>query len=110
MRRTNPSPRTLPRESIPSPSSTAFQREKTTSYRVSPWIQLSSNLSDILKQRTTNEDLKKHAISLMEEAGSFTYTLDVLDKLMADIETRIRNLGGNKVLERKHNFSEILEG
>lgn len=56
---------------------------------------------DILKQRTTNEDLKKHAIALMEESGSFTYTLEVLDKLTTEINTRINELGGNKILERR---------
>eukprot|EP01127_Copromyxa_protea_P003449 TRINITY_DN1326_c0_g1_i1.p1 TRINITY_DN1326_c0_g1~~TRINITY_DN1326_c0_g1_i1.p1 ORF type:complete len:259 (-),score=59.95 TRINITY_DN1326_c0_g1_i1:74-850(-) len=56
-------------------------------------------LGNILKQRTTNDDLKRHAISLMEECGSFKYTLEVMEGLSAEIDAKIKALGGNKVLE-----------
>merc|ERR1712166_112290 len=38
-------------------------------------------LLNILKQRSTDIDLKKYAVHLMEEAGSFVFTLDALKQL-----------------------------
>ncbi|RKP12424.1 isoprenoid synthase domain-containing protein, partial [Piptocephalis cylindrospora] len=44
---------------------------------------------NILKQRTTDFDLKKHAISLLRDSGSFEYTLDYLHKVEADCRSLI---------------------
>jgi len=56
-------------------------------------------LQSILKQRTNDIDLKKHAISLMKEVGSFEYSRKKLDTLKAEIQEEIKILGGNIVLE-----------
>jgi len=53
----------------------------------------------ILKQRTTDDDIKKHAINLMKEVGSFEYTQKVLDGLLVEIKESIKQFGGNKNLE-----------
>jgi len=55
-------------------------------------------LQNILRQRTTDIDLKKHAISLMKEGGSFDYAQKVLDQLKIEILAEIEKLGGNSVL------------
>jgi hypothetical protein len=44
-------------------------------------------------------DLKKHAILLMKETGSFEYARNVLDILKSDILKEIEFLGGNNILE-----------
>ena len=53
----------------------------------------------ILKKRTTDEDLKRYCVSLMEEIGSFAYTRKKLEELEREILDEIRNLGGNPLLE-----------
>lgn len=39
-------------------------------------------LLNILKQKTTNEDLKRYAVSYMEKTGSFAYTREVISVLI----------------------------
>ena len=54
---------------------------------------------DILKQRTTSEDLKLYCIQYMRsETQSFAVTLAVLRELDAAIRKEIERLGGNKGL------------
>jgi len=60
----------------------------------------------ILKQRTTDIDLKKHAISLMDEAKSFDYAKKVLENLKVEINEEIKKLGGNKILEGMMKYLE----
>lgn len=57
-----------------------------------------SRLLNILKQRTTNIDVKRHAIHFMERIGSFEYTRAKLRALRADIDAEINCLGGHQVL------------
>lgn len=57
------------------------------------------DIVDILQQRTTDVDVKKHCVSLLEEAGSFEYTRSVLQKLNAEIREEIANLGPNKYID-----------
>lgn len=54
---------------------------------------------DILKQRTTNLQLKKRCVQLLEEAGSFQYTCDVLKNLYAEAKAEIAKLGTNKYMD-----------
>lgn len=59
-----------------------------------------SNLEDtrllsILKQRTHDIALKKHAIEYMRSCGSFAYTSARLRALMTEIITQVDHLGGN---------------
>lgn len=59
-----------------------------------------SRLLNILKQRTTNVDVKRHAIDYMEKVGSFEYTRAKLDGLRDDIDAEIDRLGGHAQLSR----------
>jgi geranylgeranyl diphosphate synthase, type III len=60
---------------------------------------------DILKQRTTSQDLKLYCIQYMRnETCSFAYTHAVLGRLDLQARKEIDRLGGNKVL------TEILDG
>lgn len=53
----------------------------------------------ILKQRTENIELKKRCVQLLEEAGSFAYTRNILKKLHEEAKAEIVNLGPNKHME-----------
>ena len=53
---------------------------------------------NILRQRTTDIEVKKYCISLLEDAGSFKYSLKVLEELDSEIRNEIEKLGGNAVL------------
>ena len=57
-----------------------------------------TRLLNILKQRTENPDVKKHAVDYMETLGSFAYTRSALAKIKADIASEIDQLGGHPVL------------
>jgi len=65
-----------------------------------------TQIQNILKQRTVDVDLKKHAILLMKEAGSFEYARKVLDGLKTDVVAEIQLLGGNSILEGIIDFLE----
>ena len=56
--------------------------------------------ADILKQRTTDVDVKKYAVKLMQVTRSFEYTLDYLEKVEKRARDAIRELGGNLELEK----------
>ena len=55
-------------------------------------------LVNILRQRTEDTELKRHALRCMERSGSFAYTQHVLNSLVADVRTEIKKLGGNALL------------
>eukprot|EP01088_Endostelium_zonatum_P014997 TRINITY_DN3498_c0_g1_i2.p2 TRINITY_DN3498_c0_g1~~TRINITY_DN3498_c0_g1_i2.p2 ORF type:complete len:203 (+),score=53.66 TRINITY_DN3498_c0_g1_i2:1545-2153(+) len=57
-------------------------------------------LWNILKQRTGSVELKKYAVKLLEEAGSFEYTLKVLKELEQDVVKEMNKFGKNVELER----------
>jgi len=57
-----------------------------------------TRLLNILKQRTENPDVKKHAVEYMASLGSFAYTRTALAKLKADIGAEIALLGGHERL------------
>jgi geranylgeranyl pyrophosphate synthase len=50
---------------------------------------------DILKQRTQDADLKKHAIDILTHAGSFEYTRKRLREYEQEARQEILRLGGN---------------
>jgi geranylgeranyl diphosphate synthase type 3 len=52
-----------------------------------------------LKQRTTDYDVKKYAISLMERTKTFEATVVKLKELEKQARDEIARLGGNKLLE-----------
>ena len=49
----------------------------------------------ILRQRTTDLELKKYCVSLLEKYGSFTYTLQTLEDLDQKVRQEVEKLGGN---------------
>eukprot|EP00730_Choanoeca_flexa_P019462 TRINITY_DN9504_c0_g1_i1.p1 TRINITY_DN9504_c0_g1~~TRINITY_DN9504_c0_g1_i1.p1 ORF type:complete len:309 (+),score=60.55 TRINITY_DN9504_c0_g1_i1:75-1001(+) len=55
-------------------------------------------LLNILKQRTSDVDLKKHCLRCMEKTGSFAYTRTILNDLEATARQQIADLGGNEPL------------
>ncbi|KAJ1965195.1 hypothetical protein GGI12_000929 [Dipsacomyces acuminosporus] len=59
----------------------------------------SAQLMSILRQKTTDDNVKSYAVSLMEKARSFEYTRGYLAKLEAQIARKIEEHGGNELLE-----------
>ena len=49
----------------------------------------------ILRQRTTDLELKKYCVSLLEKYGSFAYTLQTLEELDQKVRQEVEKLGGN---------------
>lgn len=61
---------------------------------------LSYIYKDILKQRTTDVQVKDRCMKLLEEYGSLKYVRNVLEELNAEIRTEIDRLGGNPLLTK----------
>ncbi|XP_072939815.1 terpene synthase-like isoform X1 [Epargyreus clarus] len=57
-----------------------------------------NKILNILKLRTSDPDLKNYCISILDKAGSFQYTREVLTELEKEIYTEIKALGGNPVM------------
>lgn len=53
-------------------------------------------IMNILRQRTKDIEVKKYCVHLLDEAGSFEYTLSVLKKLKYEIEAEVTRLGSNE--------------
>lgn len=51
-----------------------------------------------MKLRTSNIEMKRHYIQLLEDFGSFKYTKNVLDELDKNVRMEIERLGGNPLL------------
>ena len=51
-----------------------------------------SILQEILKQRTNNLEVKKYALTYMEEKGSFAYTKEVIENLNAELLSMITTI------------------
>jgi len=60
--------------------------------------QTDDRLVKILRQRTQEVEVKKFAISLIEAAGSFDYTVKVMTELDQAIRTEVERLGGNPII------------
>ncbi|KAI6650645.1 Geranylgeranyl pyrophosphate synthase-like [Oopsacas minuta] len=58
-----------------------------------------SQIQAILRQRTTDFQVKKYCTSLLRKIGSLEYTEGVLAKLEVSILEKIKGLGGNPLLE-----------
>ena len=56
-----------------------------------------------MRQRTTNIEVKKYAVELMKNFGTFEYTLNYLEKLEADASKELHKLGENP------HFHQILD-
>ncbi|KAI8797200.1 geranylgeranyl pyrophosphate synthase [Biomphalaria glabrata] len=53
----------------------------------------------ILRQRTTDNDVKKYCVQYLEKVGSFDYTRKVLAELESELLQNIESLGGNPYLK-----------
>eukprot|EP01135_Chromosphaera_perkinsii_P004703 Nk52_evm14s294 gene=Nk52_evmTU14s294 len=58
-----------------------------------------NQLLNILKQRTEDQDLKKHCQNIMKSTGSFEYCVSALKKLEKEALDEIELLGGNSSLQ-----------
>lgn len=59
----------------------------------------STQVQNILRQRTENMDIKKYCVDYLEKVGSFAYTRKTLRDLEAESYRLIKELGGNPQLE-----------
>ncbi|KAA0718360.1 Geranylgeranyl pyrophosphate synthase [Triplophysa tibetana] len=59
----------------------------------------STQVQNILRQRTENMDIKRYCVDYLEKVGSFAYTRQTLVDLEADAYRLIAQLGGNPELE-----------
>jgi len=58
----------------------------------------STQVQNILRQRTENVDVKRYCVDYLEKVGSFAYTRQTLHSLEAEIYRLIEELGGNPEL------------
>ncbi|KAJ2163124.1 hypothetical protein GGF46_000053 [Coemansia sp. RSA 552] len=58
-----------------------------------------AQLMSILRQKTTDDNVKKYAVSLMDAAKSFDYAQEYLAKLKVQINAKIKEHGGSALLE-----------
>ncbi|XP_069071900.1 geranylgeranyl pyrophosphate synthase isoform X2 [Pleurodeles waltl] len=58
----------------------------------------STQVQNILRQRTENVDIKKYCVDYLEKVGSFEYTRQTLRTLEAEAYKEIEQLGGNPQL------------
>lgn len=54
-----------------------------------------TQIMNILRQRTTDIEVKKYCVSLLEKSGSFAYTLRTLEDLDQKVREQVEKLGGN---------------
>ncbi|XP_017279748.1 geranylgeranyl pyrophosphate synthase [Kryptolebias marmoratus] len=59
----------------------------------------STQVQNILRQRTENMDIKRYCVEYLEKVGSFAYTRQTLRDLEAESYQLIRKFGGNPQLE-----------
>ncbi|XP_067092437.1 geranylgeranyl pyrophosphate synthase [Osmerus mordax] len=59
----------------------------------------STQVQNILRQRTENMDIKRYCVDYLEKVGSFSYTRQTLRSLEAEGYRLIADLGGNPELE-----------
>ncbi|XP_077585757.1 geranylgeranyl pyrophosphate synthase isoform X1 [Stigmatopora nigra] len=59
----------------------------------------STQVQNILRQRTENLDIKRYCVDYLEKVGSFAYTRKTLQELEAESYHLIREFGGNPQLE-----------
>lgn len=59
----------------------------------------STQVQNILRQRTENMDIKRYCVDYLEKVGSFAYTRQTLRELEIEAYRLIREFGGNPQLE-----------
>lgn len=58
-----------------------------------------TRLLNILRQRTNDVEVKRHAVQYMRDVGALTYTRSVLRELKEDLMRELQALGGHDQLE-----------
>ena len=53
-----------------------------------------------MRQRTNDVEVKKYAIQLLEDAGSFEYTRQQMRQLDSKIRREVEKLNGNQFLKK----------
>ncbi|XP_037084153.1 geranylgeranyl pyrophosphate synthase-like [Pollicipes pollicipes] len=66
-----------------------------------------TRIISIIRQRTTDIEVKKYCIVLLKQFGSFEYTLETLKCLDAEARDQIKTLGGNPQLEMVLNSLKV---
>ncbi|KAF1375927.1 hypothetical protein PFLUV_G00225280 [Perca fluviatilis] len=61
--------------------------------------ELSTQVQNILRQRTENMDIKRYCVDYLEKVGSFAYTRQTLRDLEEEVYRLIGEFGGNPQLE-----------
>ncbi|KAI3333541.1 isoprenoid synthase domain-containing protein [Ustulina deusta] len=69
---------------------------------------LNQQLLNILKQKTTDDTVKRYAVNYMESTGSFEYTSKVLDVLIARARRTADELGGGDA-QKNFKIHDILD-
>ena len=59
-----------------------------------------NRLINIVRQRTNDVEVKKYAIQLLEDAGSFEYTRQQMKQLDSKIRREVEKLNGNQLLKK----------
>lgn len=59
-----------------------------------------NRLINIVRQRTNDVEVKKYAIQLLEDAGSFEYTRQQMRQLDSKIRREVEKLNGNQLLKK----------
>ena len=63
----------------------------------------SNQIRTIVRQRTDEVDVKKYCVQLLRRTGSFDYAADKLKALKVQIETQLKEIGGNAGLKKLMN-------
>jgi len=63
----------------------------------------SNQIMNIIRQRTTDVDVKKYCVQLLRKTDSFLYTASKLNNLKITIDDQIKGFGGNSHLEKLMN-------
>jgi len=63
----------------------------------------SNQIRTIVRQRTTEVDVKKYCVQLLRQTGSFDYAASTLRQLKIEIESQLDHLGGNALLQKLMN-------
>lgn len=66
-------------------------------------------LLNILKQHTTDDEVKKYAVAYMEGVGSFAYCREVLETLLARAKTIEREMETSQTKEAWSGIRRILD-
>lgn len=56
------------------------------------------NIPDVLRQRTSDVEVKRYCVKLLERFGSFDYTRNVLLSIDKEVREEVKKLGENSLM------------